>query len=89
MSPEQLESLILRLREEIAGLETVDSDNRDTLNQLLQQIEISLSLDSDSQSSNADLKNTLSETITQFEASHPRITAIINDILLTLSHLGI
>jgi uncharacterized membrane-anchored protein YjiN (DUF445 family) len=87
MSEQKLRKEIERLRAEINDLATDDHATRDRLNQLINDIEDRLErLDDDADGS---MTERVRESIRQFEAEYPRTTAILNDIMVTLSNMGI
>ncbi len=55
---------------------------------LLQDIESGLETE-EKNKNQSDLLAGLKESVNHFEAEHPRATAIINDIMVTLSNMGI
>ena len=84
MSREQLRDLLSRLRAELATLDAGDDGAQTRLRKLLDDIEGQLA-DND----NDGLTNDLKRRIETFEVEHPRVTAILNDVMVTLSNLGI
>lgn len=84
MSREQLRDLLSRLRAELATLDAGDDGAQTRLRRLLDDIEGQLA-DNDNDGLTSDLKR----RIETFEVEHPRVTAILNDVMVTLSNLGI
>ncbi len=84
MDREQLGQLLSRLRAELATLEAGDDGAQTRLRTLLDDIESQLA-DHD----NDGLTSELKRRIETFEVEHPRVTAILNDVMVTLSNLGI
>jgi len=79
---------IEKLRNEIANLSPDEDASKEKLEGLLQDIESSL--ESEEQNKNqSELLTGLKESVNHFETEHPRATAIINDIMVTLSNMGI
>jgi len=79
---------IEKLRNEIANLSPDEDASKEKLESLLQDIESSL--DAEEQNENqSELLAGLKESVNHFETEHPRATAIINDIMVTLSNMGI
>ncbi len=79
---------IEKLRNEIASLSPDEDASKEKLESLLQDIESSL--DAEEQNENqSELLAGLKESVNHFETEHPRATAIINDIMVTLSNMGI
>ena len=87
MSKENLIGDLERLRAEIARVADDNPDTSRKLNTLINDLETRISdITADD---NDDLVEQIKNEITQFEAEHPRATAILNDILVTLSNMGI
>ncbi len=86
MYRKKLQDSLERLRDEINHLASDDSESRSRLNQLISELEIKLDNPEDE---NEGLIDNLRESIQHFEAEHPRATAIMNDIMVTLSNMGI
>lgn len=83
----QLEKDIERLKEEAARLPTDDTSGREQLRGLIEQLEAKLAA-----GGNDDVESLLDhlqDSVAHFEAEHPRATAILNDIMVTLSNMGI
>ncbi len=83
MSREQLEPLLIRLREELASLEQGGAQPQTRLRALVDDIERQITTQDDS------LTGDLKRRVEAFEVEHPRVTAILNDVMVTLSNLGI
>lgn len=89
MSRARLEESLERLRHELESLDADASDPRDTkrLRALIDDVESQLdALEGDEDGS---LVDGLRAQVEQFEVEHPRVTAILNDIMVTLSNMGI
>lgn len=83
MSSEQLEHLLTRLREELATLESTSAQAQPRLRALIDDIERQIAAQSEGVT--GDLKR----RVEAFEVEHPRVTAILNDVMVTLSNMGI
>ena len=83
MSSEQLEHLLTRLREELASLESTSAQAQPRLRELIDDIERQIAVQSEGVT--GDLKR----RVETFEVEHPRVTAILNDVMVTLSNMGI
>lgn len=83
MSSEQLEHLLTRLREELATLESTSAQAQPRLRELIDDIERQIAAHSEGVT--GDLKR----RVEAFEVEHPRVTAILNDVMVTLSNMGI
>lgn len=88
MSENKLRDDIEKLRIEINNLRSEESDSKEKLEVLLQEIESGLEDESQDEMP-SELLAGLKESVEHFEAEHPRATAIINDIMVTLSNMGI
>ena len=88
MPEKQLRDDIEKLRNEIENLSADEGTQKEKLEVLLQDIESGL--ESEDQNKNqSELLAGLKESVNHFETEHPRATAIINDIMVTLSNMGI
>ena len=85
MPKEKVTSLLQQLHNEIEQQDSLTKDNKERFTGLIQNIEQDLG----NQSISEELSDSLNETVTEFEAKYPRLTAIINDIMVTLSNIGI
>lgn len=83
-----LNSDLEKLRQEVNSLASGDNDTKDKLNVLINDIEQKISTPDD-QTHHNNLMNSIKDAITQFETEHPRATAILNDIMVSLSNMGI
>lgn len=87
MSEQQLRQELERLKQEAANLAADDKAGRERLDNLIQQLEKRLA--EDEENDDEGLFDQLQEAVSHFEAKHPRATAILNDIMVTLSNMGI
>ena len=87
MSEDKLRQELERLRAEAANLADDDTVGRERLNRVIEQLEKRLA--EDQENDDETLFDQLQESISHFEAEHPRATAILNDIMVTLSNMGI
>ncbi len=76
-----------RLRTEVNQVSESNPEARQALNALISDIEKKLADPSSDQ--DEGLVEKIREEIANFEAEHPRTTAILNDIMVTLSNMGI
>lgn len=86
MSDQQLHADLERLRAEVNALSEDNPNSREKLNLLISDIEKQLD---ESSENDEGLIDKLKDAIHQFETEHPRATAILNDIMVTLSNMGI
>ncbi|MBI2992807.1 MAG: DUF4404 family protein [Gammaproteobacteria bacterium] len=88
MSDRKLQADLERLRAELNRVAKNDAETRGKLNGIINDLERRLKHPGD-ESLHRNLLSDIRDTISQFEAEHPRATAILNDIMVTLSNLGI
>ncbi len=79
---------IEKLRNEIENLSAEEDASKEKLEMLLQDIESGLE-NEEKNKNQSELLSGLKESVNHFETEHPRATAIINDIMVTLSNMGI
>jgi len=87
MSEDKLRQELEHLRSELAKLAEDDTAGRERLNKVIEQLEKRLS--ENEENDDDTLFEQLQESISHFEAEHPRATAVLNDIMVTLSNMGI
>ncbi len=85
-SKRRLSEGLERLRAELKTLET-DEATRQRLEDLARRVE--QQLQEGEQGEHHGLLRELEDEILHFEVAHPRLTAIINDIMVALSQMGI
>ncbi|MDD5035742.1 MAG: DUF4404 family protein [Methylococcaceae bacterium] len=88
MTEQKISAALEELRREIENLEVGDPEAKEKLNSLVENIEENLDYSGASQE-HQHLLAEMKETVTQFEVAHPRITGILNEILMSLSNAGI
>ena len=76
------------LRAEIRALDIGDDEARRRLEKLIQDIEQALE-NPEGTAADETLGEQLKTSILAFEASHPRIAAVMNEVMEKLSHMGI
>ena len=86
MKTKKLHDDLERLRDEISHVATDDVETRKKLNQIISDLEAKLEKPDDNDDG---LVKDIKEAIQHFETEHPRATAILNDIMVTLSNMGI
>jgi hypothetical protein len=84
----QLKDQFLKLREEVGRLPPEDAAARTRLGALISDIERRLS-NPESSEHDAGLLDNIRETIESFELAYPRTTSILNQLMVTLSNMGI
>jgi predicted nucleic acid-binding Zn-ribbon protein len=88
MTDTRLKRELDRLRSEIKDLAPDNIEAREKLDLLISDIEKKVEEPSN-ENHHTTLIEDLKEAIAQFETEHPRATAILNDIMVTLSNMGI
>ena len=88
MSRAELKQSLERLRQELAALGPDDSQVLERLNPLIDEIEQEIGALATPDSHASQLEK-LRNHVEAFEVEHPRVTNILNDIMVTLSNLGI
>ena len=86
MKNHQLRDDLQKLRNEINHVAAEDIESREKLNQLISELEAKLE---NPEEEDDNLIENLKDAIAHFETEHPRATAILNDIMVTLSNMGI
>ena len=87
MSKENLKQDLEKLRSEVNQIANDRPDSRKKLNSLINDLE--KRIESETDEDDIGLIENIREQISRFEAEHPRATAILNDIMVTLSNMGI
>jgi len=83
-----LEDSLNKLRAEIQALDIGDDAARERLEWLVREIEQTLA-NPDEQAADGTLGDQLKASILSFEASHPRLAGVMNEVVEKLSHMGI
>ena len=84
----ELKDGLKKLRAEVNDVTSENAAAKDKLNTLINDIEKKLAEPDDTIHHN-NLIQDIKDTISQFESEHPRATAILNDIMVSLSNMGI
>ena len=87
MSKEKISASIDSLRAEIESLNVEDCAAKVRLEGLVAELESQL--EEPANAGAAGLDESVKELIEHFEVEHPRITGILNDLMVTLSGMGI
>ncbi len=88
MSDEKLRQSLQDLRSELERLEAEEAQIRERLDALVSGVEARLEKPEDA-AHHQSLSQDLRQSISQLEVSHPRTTAILNEIMVTLGNMGI
>ncbi|BBL72440.1 DUF4404 family protein [Methylogaea oryzae] len=88
MSQQKLNDVIHELKNQIASLEVSDAQAKQKLQSLVEGLEEKLRSPADA-GHHHGLVEEVRDSVEHFEVEHPRITAILNDLMMTLSNMGI
>ena len=88
MQDDKLQEELERLRIEVNQAADANDELTRKLNLLISDIEKKIDEPGDREHHD-NLVETITRTINQFESEYPRATAILNDIMVTLSNMGI
>lgn len=91
MTDPTLRELLERLHKELERTETVDEQGDEMLRHLDADIRRLLKHSGADEKVNADepLRERLQDTIDHFEATHPRLTTVLSEMMTILSNAGI
>jgi hypothetical protein len=87
MGKEDFKNDLARLRAEIDRMGQSSPESQSRLDRLVADLESRI--DNLSEEDHQGMLDNLGEEIRHFETEHPRATAILNDIMVTLSNMGI
>jgi predicted nuclease with TOPRIM domain len=88
MPDKKLRQSLNELRSELERLEAEEAQVRERLDALISGVETRLDEPEDSDQ-HQTLVEDVRQSISQLEVSHPRATAILNEIMVTLGNMGI
>ncbi|MDH3640164.1 MAG: DUF4404 family protein [Gammaproteobacteria bacterium] len=88
MSQEQLRKSLDGLRDELNELGEDSHETRERLSQLIAELEVQIEELGESGDTETLVDN-LRKRVEYFEVEHPRVTRVVNDIMMTLSNMGI
>lgn len=83
---ETLDETLDNLHQQLSNIQNLDDQQREKLRQALAEIQQTLD---DRQVNSAGLAQQLAQSVTQFEHSHPQLTATVGRIADILSQMGI
>ena len=89
MDHEKLRSDLGKLHGELRAIKSLDEDEQKLLRQLESDIEGLLSRSDDNLQPDHDSQQRLSEALAQVEASHPRVTLLMRQMVDSLAYLGV
>ena len=87
MEKTELQNILTELKAELAASRFIESTSEKDLARLIEQIEQAL-IDDEAAVRNA-LNEPITDAVTRFEGSHPKLTSLLNSIISTLSNMGI
>jgi hypothetical protein len=87
MEENDLTGLLKKLRTELANIKAVDEQGRELLRAL--NADIRSLLESSEDDSDDSLLERLQDSIDYFEATHPRLTSALSQLLNSLNNAGI
>lgn len=87
MSEHKLRQDLDRLRAEVKRVEKTDPESKQRIDSLIADLEKHLDQGGDDEDDS--ILDSVRDAIKQFQTQHPRATAILNDIMVTLSNMGI
>ena len=89
MDHEKLRNDLGKLHGELRSIRSLDEDEQKLLRQLDSDIEGLLSRSDDNLQPDHDSQQRLSEALAQVEASHPRVTLLMRQMVDSLAYLGV
>jgi hypothetical protein len=85
----RLEASLRNLRGEIAALPLDDEETRERLGRLVEDLERALGNPGRSGAEKKGLGEQLRLSVLRMEASHPRLAAVVNEVIQDLGSMGI
>jgi len=89
MDHQQLRNDLRKLHGELRAIESVDEEEQKMLRLLDSDIEELLAKNDENLRPDQDSRQRLSEALAQVEASHPRVTLLMRQMVDSLAYLGI
>jgi DNA repair exonuclease SbcCD ATPase subunit len=89
MDHQKLRSDLQKLHSELRAINSVDEEEQRMLRLLESDIEELLTRNDDDLKPDQDSRQRLSETLAQVEASHPRVTLLMRQMVDSLAYLGV
>ncbi len=89
MDKEALRTRLEELHAELQQVESLDANEREMLQRLAQDVEAALSREDNRTQQYDGLSTRLKEAVAQVEASHPRATMLMRQVIDQLSYMGI
>ena len=88
MNKQELKDSLATLQTELEQLDDTNTETKERINELISEIEQQLENPEDAERSDSLLED-IHKHIELFEVEHPRITGILNRIMMALSDMGI
>jgi len=89
MDKQTLREQLQELHTELQQVETLDAGEREMLQNLAKDVQEVLGVKDDSTQHYGSLGDRLREVVAQVEASHPRATMLMRQVIDELSYMGI
>ncbi len=89
MDKQTLRGQLQELHSELQQVKSLDVNEREMLQNLARDIQEVLSKEDDRTQHYSSLRERLRETVAQVEASHPRATMLMRQVIDQLSYMGI
>ena len=86
MTHSKLKESLQQLQSEVDRLQSVSATEKKELEAVIRNIQKTLDQE---HPFGSELQDSLGSAIARLEASHPRLTAVLNDIMVTLGNMGI
>lgn len=87
MAEKEVNEALFSLRQEVERLEGDHPELKNRLESLLEKLENRMEASEDK--NHLHLVEDMKEALSQFEVEHPTMTGILNELMVTLSNLGI
>lgn len=88
MSEHKLHQTLRELKTQIGNMELDDTEARQKLETLVENLERQIDSPGDAERRQT-LVESVRDSVEHFEVEHPTLTAILNDLMMTLSNMGI
>lgn len=88
MSEQKLHETLLELKARLGEMDLDDAEARRKLQTLVKDIQSSLDSPGDAEGRHTLVEN-LRDAVEHFEVEHPTLTAVLNDLMMALSNMGI
>jgi len=89
MDKQQLKGHLEELHAELQQVDSPDADQREILQSVARDVKEVLAKEGDQPQHYSGLSERLSEAVAQLEASHPRTTILMRQVIDKLAYLGI